>query len=56
MLRGEEKLVRWKIWMSEVSGASEHSVNNAKLSFMLIYLFKYASAVLNNWGSCDSNK
>ena len=42
--------------MPEVPGASEHSVNNAKLSFMYIYLFEYACAVLNNWGSCDSNK
>ena len=35
--------------MPEVPGASEHSVNNAKISFMRIYLFKYASTVLNNW-------
>lgn len=37
--------------MSEVSGASEYSVNNAKLSFIMrIYLFKYASAVLKQLG------
>ena len=36
--------------MLEVPGASEHSVNNAKLSFMRIYLFKYASAVLKQLG------
>lgn len=36
--------------MPEVPGASEHSVNNVKLSFMRIYLFKYASAVLKQLG------
>lgn len=37
----------------EVPGASEHSVNNAKLSLMRLNM-----PVLyeNNWGSCDSNK
>ena len=33
-----------------MSGANEHSVNNAKLSFMCIYLFKYACAVLKQLG------
>ena len=36
--------------MPEVSGASEHSVYNAKLSLVRIYLFKYASAVLRQLG------
>ena len=36
--------------MPEVSGASEHSVNNAKLSLMRIYLFEHASAVLKQLG------
>lgn len=36
--------------MPEVSGTDEHFVNNAKLSFMRIYLFKYASAVLKQLG------
>lgn len=36
--------------MPEVPGASEHSVNNAKLSFGYIYLFEYASAVLKQLG------
>ena len=34
----------------ELLGTDEHSVNNAKLSFMRIYLFKYASAVLRQLG------
>lgn len=34
----------------EVPGASEYSVNNAKLSFVRIYLFEYASAVLRQLG------
>lgn len=50
MLRGEEKLVRWKIWMSKAPAVSEHSVNNAKLSFMRIYLFKYAGDELKQLG------
>lgn len=36
--------------MPEVPGASEHSVYNAKLSLVRIYLFKYASAVLRQLG------
>lgn len=39
--------------MLEGLGASDHPVNNAKLSLMRLNM-----PVLyeNNWGSCDSNK
>lgn len=36
--------------MSKAPAVSEHSVNNAKLSFMRIYLFKYAGDELKQLG------
>ena len=39
-------MIKWLV----VSGASEHYVNNAKLSLVRIYLFKYASDVLKQLG------